>query len=53
MNNNLVDIPAILNNSIYTIEREQIGHTIINGKGIEILKGNKKKCCFTNRTSYN
>jgi len=42
MNNNLVDIPAILNNSIYTVEREQIGHTIINGKGIEILKGNKK-----------
>ena len=40
--NNLVDIPAILNTSIYTVEKEQMGHTIINGKGIEILKGNKK-----------
>ena len=39
---NLVDIPAILNTSIYTVERDQIGHTIINGKGIESLKGNKK-----------
>ena len=38
----MVDIPAILNTSIYTVEKEQMGHTIINGKGIEILKGNKK-----------